>query len=329
MSKWLSRTVSVVVGTLFVIVALCLATERRRAEQLGIRLPTSTIVRLDSAARGGNSDSSSSGSSSSSMVQAVGSAKSSAQGAVAAALPAAFPKVGRRPSLTVVCVSDTHSLYLEEGLIKVPEGDMLLFPGDVEVGTAAEGLAFSHWLAGLPVRGPRVLTWGNMDTATPGLTDPVPGATIIVNAIVEVNGYRIFASPWTPRFAGAYQLDMGPDASYEYWSKLLPSNADVDIVLTHGPPYGIADKTNGRHRGDMGLLRAVQALQKPPLLWVCGHIHEQYGIHRVPHARAPGGHILLVNSAVFYAQRPGHARTAQPRAVRLPQVEILPRNHNG
>ncbi len=44
---------------------------------------------------------------------------------------------------------------------------MLLFPGDVAVGTAAEGLAFSSWLEKLPVPGPKVLTWGNMDTATP------------------------------------------------------------------------------------------------------------------------------------------------------------------
>mgnify|MGYP001807135271 CR=1 FL=1 len=39
---------------------------------------------------------------------------------------------------------------------------MLLFPGDVEVGSVAEGRAFSHWLQGLPIKGPRVITWGNM-----------------------------------------------------------------------------------------------------------------------------------------------------------------------
>ncbi|EFJ45489.1 hypothetical protein VOLCADRAFT_118349 [Volvox carteri f. nagariensis] len=158
--------------------------------------------------------------------------------------PSTAPPTARRPRLTAVCISDTHGLYQEPGLIRVPRGDMLLFPGDVEVGTAAEGLSFSRWLAGLPVEGPRVLTWGNMDTGTP--------------ASLPQMGYRIFASPFTPRFAGAYQLDLDREASFAYWSALLPPNADVDIILTHGPPYGIADKTGGRHRGDVGLLRAVQ-----------------------------------------------------------------------
>ncbi|GIL46758.1 hypothetical protein Vafri_3666 [Volvox africanus] len=96
---------------------------------------------------------------------------SSTTGATSSSLalfPPSAPPTARHPPLTAVCVSDTHGLFLDPNLIKVPEGDMLLFPGDVEVGNAAEGRAFSHWLAGLPVRGPKVLTWGNMDTATPG-----------------------------------------------------------------------------------------------------------------------------------------------------------------
>ncbi|KXZ52775.1 hypothetical protein GPECTOR_8g164 [Gonium pectorale] len=239
------------------------------------------------------------------------------------ATPQGSPEA-RRPPITLVCVSDTHGLYAEPGLLKVPAGDMILFPGDVEVGTAAEGAAFSRWLEGLPVRGPRVLTWGNMDTGTPGQKDLVPAATVVVDAIVEVNGYRIFASPWTPRFAGAYQLDQDEEGLFARWSALLPPDSDVDIILTHGPPHGIADGARGRHRGDPGLLRAVQALRKPPLLWVCGHIHEQYGLHRVPHPAAPGGSFPLLNSAVYYARKPEHAATAQPRALRLPQVELLP-----
>ena len=72
-------------------------------------------------------------------------------------------------------------------------------------------------------------------------------------------------------------------------------------------------------------LHGLQALEKPPLLWVCGHIHEQYGEHRVPHPRAPSGNILLINSAVYYVQQPEHAVNAQPRAVRLPEAALVPR----
>lgn len=52
--------------------------------------------------------------------------------------------------------------------------------------------------------------------------------------------------------------DTGEAALTERWARVLPPDSDVDIVLTHGPPYGIADKARGTSRGDIGLLRAVQ-----------------------------------------------------------------------
>ncbi|KAG2498878.1 hypothetical protein HYH03_003070 [Edaphochlamys debaryana] len=202
---------------------------------------------------------------------------------------------------------------------------MLLFAGDAALGSDAEAQMFERWLAGLPITGPKVMTWGNMDTVTKGNpTDPqrLPSATLIVDAIKEVNGYRIFGSPWSLRFAGAYQLDHDALQLEAFWAKLLPPDSDVDIILTHGPPFGVADKTRGKNRGDRGLLRAVQDLVKPPLMWVTGHIHEQYGEHRVPHPKVPEG-IPLVNAAAFYAQYPEHKAKVQPKRYQLPEVKLL------
>lgn len=57
---------------------------------------------------------------------------------------------------------------------------------------------------------------------------------------------------------------------------------------------------------------------------MCGHIHEGYGEHRVPHARAPGGSILLVNSAVYYVSKGGRDEVeAQPRVVQLPEAVVV------
>ena len=67
-----------------------------------------------------------------------------------------------------------------------------------------------------------------------------------------------------------------------------------------------------------------QALKRPPLLWVTGHIHEAYGTYRVPHPAVPDG-ILLVGAANFYITKPQHADSAQPRAVQLPEGVVLPR----
>ena len=52
---------------------------------------------------------------------------------------------------------------------------------------------------------------------------------------------------------------------------------DTDIVVTHGPPYGIQDLTvTNIHSGCKPLLEKVMKVR--PQLHVFGHIHEAYGI---------------------------------------------------
>lgn len=226
------------------------------------------------------------------------------------------------PSITVACVSDLHNLFTKAELrIEVPPGDLLLYAGDVEYTNPTDGLLFGAWLARQPHKH-KVVTFGNMDSFGPKQDPPtIPGAIVAVDRIVEVAGYRILGSPWTPKYFGAYQL-LDDAHAKAHWARLLPPDAHVDIILTHGPPYGFADSARGKHAGDRALLAAVQALKRPPLLWVTGHIHEAYGTYRVPHPAVPGG-VLLVGAANFYLSRPEHARTAQPRAVRLPEAELL------
>ena len=59
----------------------------------------------------------------------------------------------------------------------------------------------------------------------------------------------------------------------QLWS-IIPE--DTDVLVTHGPPYGIQDKTiNGIHTGCKVLLEKVMKIK--PKLHVFGHIHEAYG----------------------------------------------------
>jgi Icc-related predicted phosphoesterase len=51
---------------------------------------------------------------------------------------------------------------------------------------------------------------------------------------------------------------------------------DTDILITHGPPYGILDSTQrNEHVGCKALYERVQLIK--PKLHVFGHIHESYG----------------------------------------------------
>jgi Icc-related predicted phosphoesterase len=56
--------------------------------------------------------------------------------------------------------------------------------------------------------------------------------------------------------------------------EIIPNN--IDILITHGPPYGILDKTIQNHKaGCKDLLKKVMEVR--PQFHIFGHIHESYG----------------------------------------------------
>ena len=65
----------------------------------------------------------------------------------------------------------------------------------------------------------------------------------------------------------------------KHWAR-IPEG--LDILITHGPPFGILDGAPGsqRHDGCPELLEAV--LEAKPMLHVFGHIHAGYGTLRTP-----------------------------------------------
>ncbi|KAL2822853.1 hypothetical protein BJX63DRAFT_417291 [Aspergillus granulosus] len=113
--------------------------------------------------------------------------------------------------------------------------------------------------------------------------------------------FTVYASPYTPEFcewAFAYPRDVDrfnpPDASHASQSGqgsggvYVPSYPGVDILLTHGPPYGMLDQVIGSREsvGCKHLYRAVERAR--PALHVFGHIHEGYGARRVRWEGQPG-----------------------------------------
>ena len=89
---------------------------------------------------------------------------------------------------------------------------------------------------------------------------------------------KIWGSPYTPLFDGVHPKCKAFMLSISDLQKkvaLIPE--DIDILITHGPAMKINDKTiEGEHVGCVHLNRAIKKIQ--PILHVCGHIHEGYGI---------------------------------------------------
>jgi Icc-related predicted phosphoesterase len=178
--------------------------------------------------------------------------------------------------MRIVCLSDTHNLH---DRVAVPDGDLLLHAGDATMrGTLKEVTAFVDWLAGLPHRH-KVVVAGNHDwlfQREPVVARALVQASVayLQDAAVEVEGLRIWGSPWQPEFMDwAFNLPRGAPLR-EKWDR-IPEGTDV--LITHGPPHGILDRVDeGRQEGCRDLREAVGRVR--PRLHLFGHIHEAYGV---------------------------------------------------
>jgi Icc-related predicted phosphoesterase len=192
--------------------------------------------------------------------------------------------------MRLVCLSDTHGLH---AALHVPEGDVLVHAGDVSKhGTPEQIAEFDRWLGTLP-HARKVVVAGNHDflfERNPALArELITHAEYLQDRALVVGGVRFYGTPWQPRFFDwAFNLDRGEPLRHK-WS-LIP--ADVDVLITHGPPEGILDRTvRGERAGDRDLRERVEQLA--PRVHLFGHIHEAYGT-----ARLDGLRTQFVNASI-------------------------------
>ncbi len=181
--------------------------------------------------------------------------------------------------MKIVCLSDTHGKHHE---MAVPTGDLLLHAGDISSqGEPWEIVSFLNWFASLP-HPHKVFIAGNHDflaERNPSFfRELIPAGIHYLNDNgVTIEGIHIWGSPVTPWFYDwAFNRHRGEDIR-RHW---VPIPLETDILLTHGPVYGIRDLTfDGRLVGCEELNAKVWEVR--PRLHVFGHIHEGYGITRV------------------------------------------------
>lgn len=184
--------------------------------------------------------------------------------------------------MRIVCISDTHNC---NGQIDVPDGDMLIHSGDATItGTVEEITRFNAWFLSLPHKH-KIFVAGNHDWLFERNSEL--GRTLLSTKIVylqdsecEIEGLKIFGSPWQPRFYDwAFNLMRGSEIA-EKW-KLIPN--DIDILITHGPPNGILDEVPREwgidNTGREELRKRVEEIAEfgRLKLHVFGHIHCGYG----------------------------------------------------
>ena len=194
--------------------------------------------------------------------------------------------------MRLVAFADTHQFHEE---LVLPPADVAICAGDIGRGGDREEIeSFLTWFALQPHRH-KILVPGNHDgclespASFADLQRRFPAVQIVVDAAVEIEGLRLWGSPWTPRFhSWFFMRARGADLA-ERWAQ-IPD--DVDVLITHGPPKGIlddvrrsrfrvSDKTpdladDERFAGCADLRARVRVVR--PKVHLFGHIHCQQGV---------------------------------------------------
>jgi Icc-related predicted phosphoesterase len=193
--------------------------------------------------------------------------------------------------IKVVCISDTHTKHKN---LKLPSGDILIHSGDfTHKGRKKEVIEFNKFLKEQNFKY-KVVIAGNHELtfdeerydklmSTFGMTGEIKpneakelltDCIYLENSGIELYGYKFWGSPMTPEFY-TWAFMKTREEIDKYW-KMIPD--DTDILITHGPPMGVLDKTiNGEHVGCERLLYHVVERVKP-LYHIYGHIHESNGL---------------------------------------------------
>lgn len=181
--------------------------------------------------------------------------------------------------MKIIAISDTHCRW--QNLV-IPECDILISTGDYSYhGQPDIVLNFHKWMGEqkarhfISVQGNHE-EWveKNFSAAKAIAQGACPTIHFMDEGPIEIEGIKFWCSSITPFFHNwAYNRHRGPDIK-RHWDMI---HADTDVLLTHGPPYGILDIApfpNGTPKERVGCydLKDRIDLIKPDL-HIFGHIH--------------------------------------------------------
>lgn len=191
--------------------------------------------------------------------------------------------------MIIDCIADLHGYYP-----KLEGGDLLIVAGDLTARhTEKEWHEFATWLDKQDYK-KIVFIAGNHDIMiekwdkeqdAEGYQGPVSDTNdrieYLCDSGTEFEGFKIWGFPWNKRFIGMNPHCMAFTYYDEEWYKDNVLNKipnDVDILISHGPSWGLHDKNiYGEQCGSIALTKWCAEHISSLKLFVCGHIHEAYG----------------------------------------------------
>lgn len=199
--------------------------------------------------------------------------------------------------MKIVAISDTHN---RQNKLVIPECDILIHAGDwTSRGYRHEIRDFAKWLDKQVQCSEIVLIPGNhelefenhLPASLEWFKEECPWAHLLINESIAIDGIKIYGSPITPFFCDwAWNKHRG-DQIQPYWDA-IPD--DTNILITHGPPYGILDQTtyaDGTIREDR--LGCYQLMNRIKQL-------KDLDLHFFGHIHAPGGTQKHIDGVSYY-----------------------------
>lgn len=213
----------------------------------------------------------------------------------------------------ICCISDTHNQHRK---LEIPECDVLIHAGDFSyTGDFQSIWEINEWFGKLKKDGlcsEVVTVCGNHDFLYE--KNPSLARSIMTNCIylqeepLEFMGYKWFGSPISPEFNNwAFNRKRGKEIA-RCWAK-IPD--DTQILVVHGPPYGILDVNTEEiysqplgpvHLGCEDLKKRVGQLKDLKLL-VTGHIHSSSGVEEHNGIKFVNASVLNESYEVVYPPR--------------------------
>lgn len=207
--------------------------------------------------------------------------------------------------MKLLLLSDTHGRHRR--INNLPAADVIIHSGDfTSHGTMKNCIDFLNWFNALNYEH-KICIAGNHDIymdvhylngggSQSGIDAILPPTVKYLNdSEVVINGFKFWGSPYTPYFFGwAFNAQRGHEIQ-EHWNKIP---ADVDVVISHGPPYGHGDACPNFNDPSgpyvkVGCNNLRQTLEETikPSLHVFGHVHAGYGV-------SANADTLFVNSSI-------------------------------
>ena len=209
------------------------------------------------------------------------------------------------PNTRIIAFSDTHGMHKK---LSMPEEskdldttDVLVFAGDMcSFGNEEDVLYFANWMRKLPYSH-KIIIAGNHDTPFESKGRHIQvnlfrgWSHYLENSSCVVNGLKFYGSPVTPSLGNwAFNVDKDSEEMQDKWESIP---ADTDVLVTHGPPYGVLDLNSAGTRCGCSILRS-RVKKVNPKVHIFGHIHENHSYYSKRTTPEGPGRTLFFNVAI-------------------------------